>query len=101
MDPDNDYAYAPMFRVALGLAARYPDPGNSHLFGYDSEDGSANDPRYASVWGRFVTADTGSGDCVVIDFRDMPAYMTQTNNYENVEVCEADAPVTVSWPSWT
>ncbi len=90
-----------MFRVALGLASLYPDPKNSHIFGSDSEDGSANDPRYASVLGQFVTADLGNGDCVVIDFRNMPAYMTQTNDYENVEVCPADVPVTATWPSWS
>lgn len=78
VDPNVDYAYAPLFRVAVGLAARYPDPLNTKLFNQPSDEypwGSSN--------GAFVTADRADGSCVVIDFRTMPAYMMNIGEYPN------------------
>lgn len=69
VDPNADYAYAPLFRVAVGLAARYPDPRNVQLFQAPSPD-----YPWGSSSGAFVTADRADGSCVVIDFRSMPAY---------------------------
>lgn len=78
VDPNVDYAYAPLFRVAVGLAARYPDPRNVQLFQAPSPD-----YPWGSSSGAFVTADRADGSCVVIDFRSMPAYMMNIEGYPN------------------
>ncbi|KAI9850865.1 MAG: hypothetical protein M1838_004934 [Thelocarpon superellum] len=80
VDPAVDYAYAPLFRVALGLAARYPDSKDSMVFG----------DRYglSGTNGPFVTADKADGSCVVIDFRNMPAYLLQIEGHPAAQVCE-------------
>ena len=76
INPNVDYAYAPLFRVALGLAARYPDPRNVRLFQAPSPD-----YLWDSAEGAFVTDDKADGSCVVIDFRSMPAYMIDKEGY--------------------
>ena len=78
VDSNVDYAYAPLFRVAVGLAARYPDPRNVQLFQAPSPD-----YPWGSSSGAFVTADRADGSCVVIDFRSMPAYMMNIEGYPN------------------
>lgn len=78
VNPATDYAYAPLFRVALGLAARYRDPRDSRVF---------NERPFAGVAGQYVTADKEDGSCVVIDFRTMPTYFLDREGYPEAEVC--------------
>ncbi|KAI9814163.1 MAG: hypothetical protein M1832_005974 [Thelocarpon impressellum] len=64
VDPTRDYAYAPLFRVARGLAARYP---------------GAKDPLFT---------DKSDDNCIVIDFRSLPSYTLNKEGYPTVEACD-------------
>ena len=86
VDPKKDYAYAPMFRVAIGLAARYNRYANTQLFS-DKDDDSYN--PWDSVYGKFVTAERSDDECVVIDFRTMPNYMLHRDRYTLAGVYDA------------
>lgn len=87
VDAQTDYAYAPLFRVALGLLPRYPpnrfpngEPNPTvKLLGEYSE-------AFSQTEGPFVTAERGDGECVVIDFRSMPDYFANTGEYPWVGV---------------
>ena len=80
VDPQEDYTYAPMFRVALGLAARYNRYKHTKLFNKDDWD---------RVYDKFVTADKSNGDCAVVDFRTMLDYMVHVEGYYMAGVCDA------------
>ena len=62
----------------MGLAKRYPDPVNQAAFVLPWEV-----QNYA---GPFALAERGDGNCVVIDFRDMPEYLLE-NNRNDAQVC--------------
>ena len=78
VDPQTDYAYAAAFLVAMGLAKRYPDPLNQAQFVQPWE--------VVNYAGPFTLAERGDGNCVVIDFRTMPAYLLE-NNRHDASVC--------------
>lgn len=78
VDPQTDYAYSLAFPVAMGLAKRYPSQRNQAEMVLPWEV-----RNYA---GPFTVALRGDGQCVVIDFRNMPGYLLE-NNRNDAPVC--------------
>lgn len=78
VDPQTDYAYSLAWPVAMALAKRYPSPQNQAAM--------VDPAQVADYAGPFALAENGNGDCVVIDFRTMPAYLLENNN-DNAGVC--------------
>lgn len=76
VDPNEDYAYSTVGRVALGLKQQY-DAGNlrSQLADWPSEPGA------------YTTATKGNGDCVVIDFRSIKPYVKLVADYPWSKMC--------------
>lgn len=76
VDPNEDYAYSTVGRVALGLKQQY-DAGNlpSQLADWPSEPGA------------YTTATKGNGDCVVIDLRSMKPYIKFVADYPWSKMC--------------
>ena len=76
VDPNEDYAYSTVGRVALGLKQQY-DAGNlpAQLANWPGEPGA------------YTTATKGNGDCVVIDFRSMEPYVKFVTDYPYSKMC--------------
>ena len=83
VDPKQDYAYAPVTRVALALAHRSPDPGDTATKLFESDDPESPFPIFDEA---FVTAEKADGDCVVVDYRNMPTYMIHGGNQPFAQV---------------
>lgn len=83
VDPKQDYACAPVTRVALALAHRSPDPGDTatKLFGSDDPESP-----FQIFDGAFVSAEKADGECVVVDYRNMPTYMINEGNQPFAQV---------------
>lgn len=70
VDLSEDYAYARMFDVALGLSKRYP-PNDLRIF---NPNVLGPGQPWSAIAGPFVPAEKADGSCVVIDFRDLPLW---------------------------
>ena len=81
VDPAEDYAYTSILRVSLALAARFPDGRDRKL--YEDEYGP-----WHQTDGAFVTAEKANGECVVIDYRNLPTYMLNREGYPDAKVTQ-------------